>query len=403
MGAAIIVRMTRYGNAAPALLLIALWCGAGVASADFAGAMSAYQRGDHATAAREARVPAEAGDADAQLLLGDLHASGRGVPQDFVLAHFWYNLAAANGAPPAAAARDALAARMTPAQVAEAQGLARNWRPASGTAPAAVATAAEAAEAQRLLARAGYDPGPADGKPGRRTRTAVQAFQRDAGLPVDGTISAALLAALRERLAAAPASGGALPAIMITSAATALFAVPDGGAGKLGELAAGSRVMTGELRGTWVQVRALPPARGVGWVDSYTLAPDPSDAPLPAGDVAGADPAPAEPPTDGGFFGGLARGVSSFLGGGASNGGNAGNGSTATIGIRGFDTSQLAAGRPNAAEFARLEGYAASPDEARHFAAEAGLQATRVAYLPDATSAPFAAGGTTSNSDRSQR
>jgi hypothetical protein len=41
----------------------------------------------------------------------------------------WYNLAAAHGEKSAFASRDALAEHMTPAQIAEAQKLAREWKP----------------------------------------------------------------------------------------------------------------------------------------------------------------------------------------------------------------------------------------------------------------------------------
>ena len=49
--------------------------------------------------------------------------------QDYVLAHMWYNLAAAQDAGVAAKNRDRVAAKMTPAQIAEAQRLAREWKP----------------------------------------------------------------------------------------------------------------------------------------------------------------------------------------------------------------------------------------------------------------------------------
>ena len=60
-----------------------------------------------------------------------MYTEGLGVPQDFALAHMWYNIAAAMGlddtASLAADARDALASRMTPEQIYEAQLLARAW------------------------------------------------------------------------------------------------------------------------------------------------------------------------------------------------------------------------------------------------------------------------------------
>ena len=68
-------------------------------------------------------------DALAFAKLGLMYAQGQGVPQDFIQAHMWYNLAGANGEWKAAEARDSLAKRMTPAQIAEAQKLAREWKP----------------------------------------------------------------------------------------------------------------------------------------------------------------------------------------------------------------------------------------------------------------------------------
>jgi uncharacterized protein len=49
--------------------------------------------------------------------------------RDYVRAHMWFNLAAAQGDQDAAKARDDVAKLMTPAQIAEAQKLAREWRP----------------------------------------------------------------------------------------------------------------------------------------------------------------------------------------------------------------------------------------------------------------------------------
>jgi TPR repeat protein len=69
------------------------------------------------------------GDVPAQAALGTMYESGNGVPQDYVQAHMWFNLAAAGGFEPARKYRDALAARMPPDQIAEAQHLAREWRP----------------------------------------------------------------------------------------------------------------------------------------------------------------------------------------------------------------------------------------------------------------------------------
>ncbi len=69
------------------------------------------------------------GDAVAQLNLGLLYQNGHGVPRDYVQAHKWFKLAAANGEKRGAMFRDALTNQMTPAQIDEAEKLAREWKP----------------------------------------------------------------------------------------------------------------------------------------------------------------------------------------------------------------------------------------------------------------------------------
>ena len=75
---------------------------------------------DYAEAGKWYRLAAEQGYASAQFTLGRLYQIGKGVPQDFVTTHMWFNIAVANGGP-GAAARDEVAARLTPADVSEAQ------------------------------------------------------------------------------------------------------------------------------------------------------------------------------------------------------------------------------------------------------------------------------------------
>ena len=62
-------------------------------------------------------------------MLGVKYDYGRGVPQDYKEAHKWYNLAAVDGDKQAEMWRDAIAKKMTPEQIAEAQKLAREWKP----------------------------------------------------------------------------------------------------------------------------------------------------------------------------------------------------------------------------------------------------------------------------------
>jgi uncharacterized protein len=83
---------------------------------------------DYATAASWYRKAAERWYVMAQGSLGGLYVQGHGVPQDDVLAHMWFILAAV-GDKTARVSRDFHAKHMTPAQIAEAQKLAREWKP----------------------------------------------------------------------------------------------------------------------------------------------------------------------------------------------------------------------------------------------------------------------------------
>ena len=88
----------------------------------------AYDRGDYDTALKEWRPLAEQGYTIAQNNLVTMYAQGQGVPKDYVLAHMWANLAAAQGDEKAIKKRDFLELMMTPAQLTEAQRLAREWK-----------------------------------------------------------------------------------------------------------------------------------------------------------------------------------------------------------------------------------------------------------------------------------
>ena len=64
---------------------------------------------------------------DGQGALGSMYYTGRGVHQDYVLAHMWFNLSAARGGSPER--RDSILHQMTREQIAEAQRFAREWKP----------------------------------------------------------------------------------------------------------------------------------------------------------------------------------------------------------------------------------------------------------------------------------
>ncbi len=90
---------------------------------------------DFAEAARWYREAAEQGMADSQMNLALMYYHGQGVPRDYVLAHMWLDLAASQY--PASARekmadaihyRELVDSLMTPAQVAEAKRLAKEWK-----------------------------------------------------------------------------------------------------------------------------------------------------------------------------------------------------------------------------------------------------------------------------------
>jgi peptidoglycan hydrolase-like protein with peptidoglycan-binding domain len=205
--------------AAVAALMVGL---GGNAQAGYSEGQAAFERQDYSTALYELEPAAAQGDGRAQYLLGIMYRDGRGVPPDYVTAYAWLHVAAARGQPQAASARDGMSWRLTPSEIDEAQRLAREWRPGNAIATARTPqrnynadgtydpngnaaadngyrtdsralNRTETMDLQWNLAVHGYDPGPADGVAGPRTRAAIEQYQMDAQLPVDGRASAALL------------------------------------------------------------------------------------------------------------------------------------------------------------------------------------------------------------------
>ena len=179
------------------------------AGADYDAGKRAWDAGKPAEALAQWRAAADAGDRRAMLELGRVHRMGLGTPQDYVLAHMWFNHAASRGEMEALKEREAVAAKMTPQQVAAAQERARTWRPGGGRggrSEAAAAAQQSAAppparairEAQELLTALGYTPGAADGRWGARSAKAYAAFLRDAGLPAGDTLTPEGLRAMRD-------------------------------------------------------------------------------------------------------------------------------------------------------------------------------------------------------------
>ena len=84
---------------------------------------------DYTASVKWYRKAAERGFAKAQFHLGAMYEVGHGVEVDKGLAHMWFNLAGSQGFEDATKARDSLAINMPSEQIAEAQKLAREWRP----------------------------------------------------------------------------------------------------------------------------------------------------------------------------------------------------------------------------------------------------------------------------------
>ncbi len=101
----------------------------GNASAQFAlGFMYNKGRGvaqDDVEAARLYGLAAAQGDSRAQYNLGLMYAKGTGVAQDDIRAHMWWTFAAASDSKEASTNLNIVAAKMPPAQIAEAQEMAR--------------------------------------------------------------------------------------------------------------------------------------------------------------------------------------------------------------------------------------------------------------------------------------
>lgn len=200
---------------------------------------------DYATAAKWFKLAADHGLADSQYNLAVLLENGLGVEKNLTEAYKWLTLASLNGDKEAGKRRDTLRNRMEPSAVAAAERAALEWKqqpaakganidetpqdnfatstqaPANipqqitNRAPALVPAPDRAPtgsisqsttqtkpsssadplvkKAQVLLSKLGYDTGPADGQVGPKTREAIIAFERRAGMPVTGDVSLELL------------------------------------------------------------------------------------------------------------------------------------------------------------------------------------------------------------------
>jgi TPR repeat protein len=110
-----------------AIIALALSFAVPVAAGPIEDGYSAYTRGDFATAMRIMRPLADQGHVTAQTVVGLMYYFNYG--GDYVSAHMWFNLAAAQGNAFAEMFLKDTADKMTPEQIAEAQKLAHEWNP----------------------------------------------------------------------------------------------------------------------------------------------------------------------------------------------------------------------------------------------------------------------------------
>lgn len=160
---------------------------------------------DYAQAAKWFKRAAVQDHMDSKYNLGILYAQGLGVQADPGTAYVWFSLAAKQGDEEAARRRDDLKATLPSDDVAAADSFVESWQPGNDVSIAAAEPAEPeeltrdaVREAQRLLSRLGFEPGPADGVVGSRTERSVREFQEREGLPADGRISAALIDRLKQ-------------------------------------------------------------------------------------------------------------------------------------------------------------------------------------------------------------
>ena len=111
---------------AAATIILMLSLAAPLVAGPLEDGYSAYTRGDFVTAMRIMRPLAEQGHATAQTVVGLMHYFNYG---DYVSAHMWFSLAAAQGHAFAEMFLRDTADKMTPDQIAEAQKLVREWKP----------------------------------------------------------------------------------------------------------------------------------------------------------------------------------------------------------------------------------------------------------------------------------
>ena len=149
------------------------------------------------------RKSADQGHPRAQFNLGWMYENGRGVPADEAKAAEWYRKAADQGDGRAKKSLERLLAASGKTEPQK-EGVKEEAAPAVNVPneeekkeEAPRFNKAEVLETQRLLKQLGFEVGAVDGLYGSRTQLAIQTYQRNKKIAVDGLISDAMLKSLR--------------------------------------------------------------------------------------------------------------------------------------------------------------------------------------------------------------
>ena len=143
-----------------------------------------------AWAARWYGRAARGGHVGAQYAYGVMYGSGLGLPQDDLKSYYWMTLAASGGHEKAGEMAMKIAKRLSNEQISQAEADAKKFVPKSY---ASLSDPATVMFVQYALRNIGYDAGPVDGMPGKRTRKGIRAYEEASNLPVRGQISVSLL------------------------------------------------------------------------------------------------------------------------------------------------------------------------------------------------------------------
>lgn len=193
----------RAGNASSMHNLAVLYASGASGSANYKAAVEWFTKA------------ADHGITDSQFNLAILYARGNGTAQNLEESYKWFAIAAKAGDKDAAQKRDEVANALKPDQLQSAKAKAEMWKPlplddrannanlpdewvSKGQTTASIDMEKAIRNIQAILNKRGYDAGQPDGMMGKKTITAIKAFQKKTGLPEDGNITEPLVRKLLE-------------------------------------------------------------------------------------------------------------------------------------------------------------------------------------------------------------